>query len=1003
MARGCTAFVSGYPNGFVATKGQLDLVETTFQTTRPPNPLFCHQEFLEKLGEHGRDPIGRRAAFLLQRLSFDSQRVHYKATQGANRGWRRSRLGGSHGSHFYAWWATKNALPLKESGEFSDVPDGALFLRDIRHHDDHTLLTPQSFDTNYMPVTVHDLRREEYAPQPWTQPQVRFASARQPVRLLKGHPGSGKTTALLHAADSSSAERTLYITYSRNLAALARDYFDRFCSSHKRFQVTTFPDLLRQVLGSDTPAAPVSEARQRFLRDLSPFSRSLGAWTNSQRALYDEMYAHLIGDALPVAIGRFGASKQPRVSEKAYRERRTRYLGQGPVASVLEAAARLEKLDSASLAERYFPELALAWRAVERLRMPAGAGAKPAVDSSLLDFDCIAVDECQDLTPIDAFLIVELASCINRRRRMPAPLLLSGDEAQTVRPTDFEWGWLSDLLHSQIGTPSEYKLSSNLRSPHRIAELVNRVWDLYSHIQKQERPSGTGYAEIEDDATDQILYCSASPGAELDQLLISLAGREGLALIALEDSVPAYVPEAARAAVLTVSEAKGLDFNSVCVLDAGRNLERIVRDDGRLRADHDIEGLRRRLAIDQLRVALSRPTERLFWLDINPTDQIVRQSVGFLNGRDPVAGVAPCVPAALLTTLEEDELDPEERVQRCRADALQFLEIKPEIAWSRAQQAVTLLGRPGSLAAVSDEAARNAAYLTLAQVCFALGLRNTRLAAELGRPDLFHEAYRAAMNANRFGLAAILDALGRVHRASVENRLQALVELAQILPPRRAEVEPWLLVELGAKSKFWVEELESAFFNSHNAGVLIKLLPPFYEALDIPDRHARIQRLQQKAIQLLMKDKQFAPALATLGELPDRQPKLEAQCHEGLGNFRSAAECHRLSGNLKEALNCYRSIPDLEAALKLVDEMGEHPASESLRWISEMQKLVEKRPEKFTKMVMPAEKKLLEDILERSLGVTRRKPAPRKTAAKKKTAAPRKRAPNPAVRDKSYF
>jgi hypothetical protein len=149
----------------VATKEQLAFLEV-FETSRPANPLFCHQEFLEKLAEHGRDSIGRRTAFLMQRLSVDVRRLHYKTTHGINRGWRRSRLGGSHGSHFYAWWAPKNALPLKESGEFSDVPDGAVFLRDIRHHDNHSLLPPQSFETHYMPVTVRDLRREEYAPLP---------------------------------------------------------------------------------------------------------------------------------------------------------------------------------------------------------------------------------------------------------------------------------------------------------------------------------------------------------------------------------------------------------------------------------------------------------------------------------------------------------------------------------------------------------------------------------------------------------------------------------------------------------------------------------------------------------------------------------------------------------------------------------------------------------------------------------------------------------------------
>ena len=34
------------------------------------------------------------------------------------------------------------------------------------------------------------------------------------------------------------------------------------------------------------------------------------------------------------------------------------------------------------------------------------------------------------------------------------------------------------------------------------------------------------------------------------------------------------------------------------------------------------------------------------------------------------------MPAALLKTLEEDELDPEERVQRCQADARQCLQVK---------------------------------------------------------------------------------------------------------------------------------------------------------------------------------------------------------------------------------------------------------------------------------------------------------------------------------------
>ena len=62
------------------TNQQLGFLEE-FETSRPPNPLFCHQEFLERLAEHGRDALGRRAAFLMQRLSVDARRLHYKRQQ----------------------------------------------------------------------------------------------------------------------------------------------------------------------------------------------------------------------------------------------------------------------------------------------------------------------------------------------------------------------------------------------------------------------------------------------------------------------------------------------------------------------------------------------------------------------------------------------------------------------------------------------------------------------------------------------------------------------------------------------------------------------------------------------------------------------------------------------------------------------------------------------------------------------------------------------------------
>jgi hypothetical protein len=967
-------------------KSHLELFEV-FRTPKSPSPLFCHQEFLEKLAAQGKSAIGRRAAFLMQRLAVDAKRQHYKPTQGENRGWRRSRLGGSHGSHFYAWWAPRSAAPLKGADGFAEAPEGALFLRDIRHHDDHSLLSAQSMQENYLPVSVHEIRTEEYGPAPWTQLQSRFATGRQTVRVLKGHPGSGKTTALWNAADSAGAQRILYITYSSDLAGLARNYFDRYCSSHKNFQVITYSTFLRRLLGIDPPFEPLKELRRRFAQDASPIARTLGVWANSLNVLYDEFHAHLVGEALPFGVGRFAAAKQPRAPDAAYRERRLKSLGRRAVDAALDAAARLERADSRPLADRYFPELALAWRAVEQLRTIAAGKSQVEAGADLLDFDCLAVDEVQDLTPIEALALVQLAVLANKRRRAPVSVLLAGDEAQTVRPTDFEWGWLSDLLHFQVGTPQDYVLAANLRSPRRIAEIVNRVWDLYSWILKQERPRGIGQAEIDDDSSDQILYCSAVIGPELRELLKVLATREGLALITLEDSPPAFVPEEVRGSVITITEAKGLDFHTICLLDGGQYIGQIVDENIRGAGDTDISGLRKRLAIDQLRVALSRPTERLIWLDVNPDERVVRSSIRLLNGDDSEGGISSCVPAAVLKTLEEEELDPEERVQRCAADARQFLDVKPEMAWSRAQQAATLLGRPGTPAAVTDEEARRTTYLMLAEICCVLAFHGSRLPPEMGSPDLLSEACQAALKANRVGLVSILRVVNRILASPFGNDIEALADLAMMLPAHHAHIEPWLQVLFDSKSQVWVRDLEEAIFNGRIVPLPLEALTRFYEALGLPDHVARSQQLRQKWVQIFIKNKDYAYALEALRQLPERQPKMEGVCYEAMGHLRQAAESYRLAGLFKEALNCYRSIPDLPAALNMVKEMPDHPAAPSLEWMARLQSLANERPDKFTKFTTPAEKKYLEQLLEQALGVKRRKPAPRAPRAGKKPAA----------------
>jgi hypothetical protein len=932
-----------------------------FETAAPAHLVFCHEEFLEKLAAHSRDSIGKRASLLLQRLAVDTRRLHFKATYGANRGWRRSRLGGSQGSHYYAWWAPAAAPPIKSSPGFAGAPEGSLFVRDLRHHDDHSPLDPQSLEEHYLPVGVPEIRGSAYAPPPWTGAQENFAAGRASVRILKGHPGSGKTTALWHAADQAPGARVLYVTYSRDLAALAKEHFDRFCSREKTFRVLPFPAMVRQMGGLDAPFVPDRQLLRRFEHDLHPFHRHLGVWQNESAALFDEMHAHLAGGALPFEAGRFAACTVPRVADKVYRQHRTKFVGPQAAAQLLEVAGKLER--EGPLADRYFPELSLAWRLLGKL-------AEQSVPNVWYNFDCIAIDECQDLTPLEMAVVVQLAARI-REKKPGLTVLIAGDEAQTVRPTDFEWGWLNDLLHARLATPEEHHLGVNLRSPRRIAAVVNSTWDLYRSLEKQERPSGSGYAEIEDESPDQVWHCVAASGPALPSLMESLAAHEGLALVTLEDEPPAWVPASVRAAVLNVREAKGLDFHSVCVLDAGRTVLGVLRQ---APAAGQVVSLLRRLHIDKLRVAVSRPSERLIILDVDPGSAAVEASRLLLRADgDPVNLL---LPEALLPALDEQELDLAERIKRCESDSYQYIEVRPELAWSRAHQAVALLGARGAPGAIEDEDIRNSVYENLAFICIALAMRRKGLPAEVGHPDLLAECEDALRECGKSTMAEVGSRIRAAEDADFPERQDCLVQLAQYMVEHKGAMEPWLLFEIKLMSKVWVEELELALKGGSSPELLTGLLPGFYDALEMDDAAERAERMLDEAISVALQQRQYGPALALLRRKPERQLPLEALCAEGLGRWAEAAACYREAGQPAQALHCYREAGDIASAAALLKEIEEPEASAALEWVERLRELVSQRPAGLCQQLTPAERKVLEELAQQVASPKARKVTP---------------------------
>lgn len=346
----------------------------------------------------------------------------------------------------------------------------------------------------------------------------------------------------------------------------------------------------------------------------------------------------------------------------------------------------------------------------------------------------------------------------------------------------------------------------------------------------------------------------------------------------------------------------------------------------------------------------------------------------------------PVVPAVVLKSLEEEMLAVEERIRLCEADARQFLAVKPDIAWSRANQAVNLLGPRLSPGAVQDKALRRSAHLTCVEIAFCLAIRGEKLSPQLGAPNLWGEATRHAHEVGDSSLRVALGVMSALQQKDAVPEADAIRCVATLGEMDR--MEPWMRLEFQPAVEYWAAKMEGLVKRPEVAAEAARALPGFYKLFEVADVEARTRDIRLRAVDTLLTGEkpEALHALELLDLVPDADPLLRARAVQATGKFAEAGEMFVAAGALEKALHCYRSIPDFEKSLEIAEKLGNVPAAESLLWLDRMRKLAEERPSGFNKLILPSEKKMLEDMLETALGTTRRKPGVRKTVAKKAAA-----------------
>ena len=939
----------------------------------------------------------RRLGIVLQHLAAHGRTTVVKGCRDANRGWRRSPLGGANGMQYYLWWTPRGSRVANGVA----LPANAVLVRAVRHHDDHAPLEAGGLD-DYLPLSAPDDLNDDIAGRPWTDAQIRFVEDERPVRLLLGRPGSGKTTVLWKAVEARSGQRILYLTWSSALTRHAEERFASFAPADAEVVARDFATFVGEICGTDVARQALAASRARFDAALTRLGRDMaGPWKNRRDALHAELRAILFGRAVPGETGCVAERGIARLGDDAYRDLRGDHAGVGPKAA--KALLKVARFLPADGVRAVFPELVAATRAIDRLcddQLPEGFD----------DFDRIVVDELQDLTLLETAVVVELCRAIGRRHGRAPWLLMAGDAGQTVRPTGFDWGPLSDLLARRVGAPARFQLDEHLRCPSRIAEVVERASERYVDLEKQVRPTKQRRQDGGQHVDAHLVHVHVPSRSEAVELLERLEDADEVVVLSARNDPPSWVPERLRDGVLTPAEAKGLEYQSVCFLDSGRLLSRLRSEEQEYLVDAELVQQARRTAIDHLRVTLSRATETLVCIDVEATDEEMEHSLALLGDAVPYS------PEDLLDHFAQADASPEERVQARTSDARLLIDSAPGRAWQRARQAFRLLGDPELPNGVSDRAVRRDARTTLLATAARLLVDGPPDGVQ--RRDVLQAAQEAAAIADQTPPAEPAPAAHRTgagERPDANERLGAesphpfrlafeeqrtlrelaiwsvdrsaapfrLLESARTLDALQHPGGDWLRPALLPAAQALREGLDAGTADPESAAWFADAEVEAWLRLTgyTGDAAARARELRGKAFDTLLKAaanekgaarrKRLGRAEALLATIDPDLPRL-GRLREAQGRPEDAAAAYERAGARKDVLRVWRNAGAWERAVELA--AGDIRAD--LDWLIELERLVDRRPAQQNRRLRNGERERLEKLLD-----TVQKRPPRKRSA----------------------
>ena len=521
---------------------------------------------------------------------------------------------------------------------------------------------------------------------------------------------------------------------------------------------------------------------------------------------------------------------------------------------------------------------------------------------------------------------------------------MAGDESQTVRPTDFKWSWLKNLLTTVFGTDLEINdthLEENLRSPKLIGQFIEATQVQYQNFNKEDRPSGISYTKNNDAEVGRLIYCQLRNENEWKSLVQLFAQIPRSCLVYPGYSVPENLVEASEGLVNieTAEEVKGRDFDVVGLIDAGKSQKALLNLYKEREINKYVDVFGRTLA-DQYRVAASRSAEKLVLLDLEAdyflqVSQMGKSRVSLeiekidfedlARQLDGNFSIEQLVRSQIETIRDVINDQPERALLYLRTLTKQFETYQREsIVDNDLESEVTRV--KASVIAVSLLRNLRSDQVTREQ----LVKEADQLINQVANSELFEVVFDLAKNTSSWSSDQTVDLMLRA--AGILGRVE--IELPEVDSAFRKKLTNWF--DGIAKQDALADEKQTFRVLSETAVFVDRLGKTF------PYMVEQFEQIRLDWASQYLSRKKFDTTIKILEQLKNRNHSLEAKCYLEAGKPASASKSYELAGEIEQAIMCARQVPDIDRALKLAKEV-DSPLLKTLEWLNEAKLLFENK------------------------------------------------------------